>query len=105
MSLLAMFLAAALRLTVSPQTGFEPLKVEVRVFLPLDSKNRELTIVALCDDDVLQASQLALDGRTDDPIIYRRFILPACDVALRAILVRLDGHQTITTKVIVLSRQ
>ncbi len=98
MNILISLLALVLTLSVSPNVGYAPLKVNIKVHHPYQKGDQTLQIGIFCSGDLISESDRPL-GPENPPI----YTLPVtlsdpCDYLIVAQVVKRDGKMDYQTK-------
>ena len=72
------------------QVGFGPVRVDVEVVVPRDTRNRRLQLGYVCDGEPTISEQ-SLDGQTDPVIVSRSYRIAAGECQGVAQVLRNDG--------------
>lgn len=74
--------------------GFEPARVDVQVYVPLDGRNRRLTYGLVCEDGVVAQSATQLNGTSDPPLFVQTYRdVGAGECQAMAVVDRIDGSR------------
>jgi hypothetical protein len=74
--------------------GFEPARVDVQVYVPLDGRNRRLTYGLACEDGVVAQSATQLNGTSDPPLFVQTYRdVGAGECQAMAVVDRIDGSR------------